>query len=167
MCLTGGGAITMVALHRDVSQPSRRTMTSSIGTTIVGSVFFFVPLPLTPVLGRRIHPPSAFRDLPLYKLSTAYHSSVSLCLNHSHNIQLIVTMISLFCINFLASVRVLYHSCISLFDISLTTVFLTHWLASLYCITLTAVDPHSLRHIAGERVHTSCFSVSWQQEASR
>ena len=65
-----GRAITMVALHPDVSQPSRRTMTSSIGTTLVGSVFVFVPLPVTPILSRRIHPPSAFRDPPLYKLST-------------------------------------------------------------------------------------------------
>ena len=28
---------TMVALHHDVSQPSRRTMTSSIGTTITSN----------------------------------------------------------------------------------------------------------------------------------
>ena len=33
--------ITMVALLRDASQPSRRTMTSSIGTTLFGSVFFY------------------------------------------------------------------------------------------------------------------------------
>ena len=31
----GGRGITMVALHRDISQPSRWTMTSSIGTTLI------------------------------------------------------------------------------------------------------------------------------------
>ena len=40
-CLTGGRGITMVALHRDVGQPSRWTLTSSIGTTLsVGVVVF-------------------------------------------------------------------------------------------------------------------------------